>query len=58
MIVITNCGNMVKKRQVCFRVDDETFEEIEQISRDSGISISNIIEARLKGWDIIKNKKK
>jgi hypothetical protein len=42
----------VKKRQVCFRIDDSIVAEMENIRDKTGVPVSNQIELRLKGFTI------
>ena len=43
------------KRQVCFRIDEETVQEMEETREKTGVPVSTQIELRLKGYTIIKN---
>ena len=44
------------KRQICFTLDEETAREIEKLKKETGLPLSKIIELKLKGYVIKKEK--
>ena len=42
----------VKKRQVCFRIEESIVKEMERIRDQTGVPVSTQIEMRLKGFSI------
>ena len=48
----------VKKRQVCFRIEESLVKEMEQIRDQTGVPISTQVEMRLRGYSISKQEKK
>jgi len=46
---------MVKKRQVCFRIEEFIVKEMERLREETGVPVSTQIELRLKGYEINKS---
>lgn len=44
------------KRQICFTIDEETAKELEEMKKETGLPLSKIIELRLKGYVIKKER--
>ena len=44
------------KRQICFTIDEKTAKEMDQLKDDTGLPLSKIIELKLKGYEIKKEK--
>jgi len=45
---------MTKRRQVCFTIEEDVIEDMENIKEKTGIPVSKQIEMRLKGYEIKK----
>jgi hypothetical protein len=46
--------NKKRKRQICARLDCELIEQMEQIKKETGLSLSAIAELACRGYIIIK----
>lgn len=46
----------MSKRQICFTIDEETVKKMEKLKDETGLPLSKIIELKLKGYDIKKEK--
>jgi hypothetical protein len=44
------------KCQICFTVDEKTAKELEELKEETGLPLSKIIELRLKGYVIKKER--
>ena len=44
----------MRKRQVCFTIDEEIVKEMEELREKTGVPVSTQIELRLKGYEIRK----
>jgi len=42
------------KRQVCFRIDKSIIKEMEEIREKTGVPVSQQIELKIKGYEIVK----
>ena len=47
----------MKKRQICFTIDEETAKEMETLKDETGLPLSKIIELKLKGYEIKKERR-
>jgi hypothetical protein len=47
-----------RKRQVCFRIEEDLVEEMEHIREKTGVPVSTQIEMRLKGYAITRGTEK
>ncbi|MCK5290979.1 MAG: hypothetical protein KAR39_03060 [Thermoplasmata archaeon] len=45
---------MAKKRQVCFMIDEDDAQAMEEIRKETGLPVSRQIEMKLKGYKIVK----
>jgi hypothetical protein len=48
----------VKKRQVCFRIEESLVKDMERIRDQTGVPVSTQVEMRLKGFSITRNVEK
>ncbi len=44
----------IKKRQICFSIDNKIINEMEKVKEETGLSLSKQLELRLKGFEITK----
>lgn len=44
------------KRQMCFTTDEETAKKLEKLKDETGLPLSKIIELKMKGYVIKKEK--
>jgi len=45
-----------RKTQICFRIDEELYQELKQICDETGLTLSQLIELRLKGYEVVNRK--
>jgi hypothetical protein len=48
----------MRKRQICFQIDEEDAKKMEEVRDETGIPISRQLQLQLKGFEIVKKDRK